>query len=216
MTETLQQAAVTVTLESDCLNGQQCQSMAAGLHDQLAGGGYDECSVLPLDFVFDDWIISARTARKRAAGALNHGYTFSTIDRAAHADEIHEINTSLDQRQGRPMSDGYRSKPVYGVLDRSCERHRVNCYGVFDEAGVLRAYTWIYRCGELALVSQILGHGDHLERGIMFLLLVEAVRREVEYGGFCVYNRHDSGTDGLRQFKEWFRFAPTRVEWVLQ
>ena len=125
------------------------------------------------------------------------------------------INRSLPVRQGRPMSDSYMREQVFGpVGDPVCDRHRVSQYGVFDRDGLLRAYTVVHRSGELALVSQILGHGDHLEDGIMFLLLVETYAAEQPAGGFLVYNRHDSGTDGLRQFKEWFRFAPMSVEWA--
>jgi hypothetical protein len=36
----------------------------------------------------------------------------------------------------------------------------------------------------------------------------------VERDGVVVYNRHDSGTDGLRWFKERVGLEETRVEWL--
>jgi hypothetical protein len=72
------------------------------------------------------------------------------------------------------------------------------------------------RQGDLALVSQILGHADHLEREVMWLLFEHALEREIksDQDGFVVYNRHDSGTDGLRWWKERVGFREARVEWL--
>jgi hypothetical protein len=74
----------------------------------------------------------------------------------------------------------------------------------------LVAYLWLYRAGDLALVSSILGHGNHLANDVMYLLDAGRDRREAEHGGFLVYNRHDSGTDGLRYFKERIGFEETK------
>jgi hypothetical protein len=78
---------------------------------------------------------------------------------------------------------------------------------------LLAAYSWVYRAGDLALVSQILGHADRLADEIMYLLVEGIVAAESELGGFLVYNRYDSGTDGLRFFKDRCGFVPTVVEW---
>ena len=64
----------------------------------------------------------------------------------------------------------------------------------------LVAYLWMYRAGDLALVSQVLGHADHEDFGIMHLLFREALTAEGQIApGVAVYNRWDSGTPGLRQ-----------------
>ena len=47
----------------------------------------------------------------------------------------------------------------------------------------------------------------------MYLLVQGVVDRESLHGGFLVYNRYDSGTDGLRFFKDRCGFERTRVEW---
>jgi hypothetical protein len=87
----------------------------------------------------------------------------------------------------------------------------VSTYGVLRER--LVAYLSMYRCGELALVSQILGHGEHLRDDVMFLLFRESLAREIEQGGYVVYNLHSSGTDGLRYWKERCGFSAMEVTW---
>jgi hypothetical protein len=76
------------------------------------------------------------------------------------------------------------------------------------------AYLWLYRSGELALVSSILGHGGYLRDDIMYLLMKGVIDAEAPHGGFLVYNRHDSGTDGLRYYKDRCGFKETAVEWL--
>jgi hypothetical protein len=126
------------------------------------------------------------------------------------------INTSLARRQGRPMTDSYLQPPdVTPLPDYPCDRHAIRPYGVFH-GDQLRAYLFLYRAGELALVSSILGHGAYLADNIMYLLVAEMLEVESAYGpGTVVYNRHDSGTDGLRFFKERVGFTATEVLWAL-
>lgn len=188
-----------------------CREISSPLLDQLRAGRYDECSVIPLvGYAVEDH----RTARKRAARARRLGYSARLYRPERHVDEVFAINTSLAERQGRPMSAGYLKRPS-STPDPAydCPRHRVTRYGVFDPAGVLVAYSVIVRAGELALVSQILGHGEHLRNDVMFLLVAAVLSGETPTGGFVVYNRHDSGRPGLREFKERLGFRPMAVEW---
>src|SRR4029077_3179108 len=129
-----------------------------------------------------------RTARNRTQTARNLGYQFAHFERADYQDDINEINTSKSHRQGRPMDEAYmRTQTFTPVGKPACDRHRIAQHGVFDRHDTLRAYTVVYRSGGLALVSQILGHGDYLEHGIMQLLLTETYRAEQPYGGALVY-----------------------------
>jgi hypothetical protein len=97
----------------------------------------------------------------------------------------------------------------------ACERHAIRTYGVLSDRGQLVAYLWLYRAGELALVSTILGHGEHEPNDVMYLLFQGAVEKQAHLGGYFVYNRHDSGTDGLRYFKNKLGFKAKEVEWAL-
>jgi hypothetical protein len=201
-----------ICLEVPCHEG--CSDFSGPLFLQLSRGRYDECSVLRLPYTVEEWRDDHRTARKRANRAERLGYRFDEIRREDHSQDIYEINTSLDTRQGRPMTDQYTTPVEFGPLaEYPCPRHRVSTYGVLHD-DTLVAYLWLYRAGDLALVSSILGHGDHLENDVMFLLMQGTITCEVEDGGFLVYNRHDSGTDGLRYYKERCGFTPTDVEWL--
>jgi hypothetical protein len=65
------------------------------------------------------------------------------------------------------------------------------------------------------MVSSILGHAERLRDDIMYLLVTETLRDQSWFGGTAFYNLHNSGTDGLRYFKERLGFRPAEVEWAL-
>ena len=201
---------VQISLELGCCH----ETWAHELFLQLNRDQYRwPMSVLELGD-YDEWLAGARTIRRSSMRAERLGYEFRTFDRADHLDDLYAINTSRERRQGRPMSDGYRERPAFGDERYPCDRHRVTAYGVFTNRHLV-AYTFVYRAGDLALVSTILGHAEHEPDGVMRLLMRGTVHAETPHGGFLVYNRHDSGDgDGLREFKEHVRFAPTRVEWL--
>lgn len=204
-----------IDLEVDC-DYPECAEFAWPLYRQLERGGYDQMAVMPIPIDIAEWRSEHRTARKRADRCERRGYTFTLVRPHERADEIYQINQSMSARQGRPMSAGYQARPsetpdpVY-----PCIRHCVRRYGVEDPNGTLVAYLWLYRSGELALVSQILGHGQHLENEIMYLLwqgMLDCESAQPE--GFIVYNRWDSGEDGLRFFKERAGLTQTPVRWA--
>lgn len=201
-----------------CCRGPDCGGFSSPLFDQLSVGKYDwPASILQLDDI-DAYLAAHRTARKRAAHAERLGYTVARISRADHLDELHAINTSLSERQGRPMADSYRERPSVSRLPvYGCARHRIDEWGVFTADGLLVAYLVLYLSGDMAMISQILGHGDHLARDVMYLLVIGALRDTLANAGplTVFYNRHDSGTDGLRYFKERLGFQPERIEWRL-
>lgn len=191
-----------------------CLAFSEPLHAQLENGPYDECSVLKLTDIMS-WRVDHRTARKRADRCRRLGYRFAPIERHEYVDDIYAINTSLAERQGRPMSAGYLERPSASPDPAyPCDRHRVNPYGVLSGHRLV-AYLWCYRSGDLALVSSILGHGEHLRDDVMYLLMQGTIEHESEQRGFLVYNRHDSGTDGLRYYKERCGFEPAEVAWAL-
>lgn len=210
MTETL--VATRISLEG--ASRPACAELAFPLFTQLREG-YEVCSVLPVTDL-ETWRAEHRTARKRADRAERLGYRFAEIRREERDDDIFEINTSLERRQGRPMSAGYRERTHFLPLpEYPCDRHAIRTYGVLDHRGTLVAYLWLYRAGDLALVSSILGHGEHLANDVMYLLFQGAVERQAHLGGYFVYNRHDSGTEGLRYFKSKLGFERTEVAWAL-
>jgi len=157
-----------------------------------------------------------RTVRRRGhAGpqsrkAHARGYRLRPIDRNAHVDEIHAINTSLAVRQGRPMSGPY-AEPVQHYTPRAYYRY----YGMFDRKDRLWAYCNLGLFGNVALVDQMLGYYNR--DGVMYLLLKEIVCSLIEEGqvDYLVYDMLLGGRAGLREFKRRAGFAPYRVHYQL-
>lgn len=206
--------AVYLELLAGCTDT-ECHAFATPLFRQMDSGRYRWCSVMRLPNTIEDWQLEHRTARKRAWRAERLGYRFAEIARHEYVDDIFDVNTSMKERQGRPMSAAYNLRPSASPDPLySCPRHGIHTYGVLSGRRLV-AYLICYRSGDLALVSTILGHGDYLTDDIMYLLARGFIESELEYGGFAVYNRHDSGTDGLRYFKTRVGFERAEVSWAL-
>lgn len=146
-----------------------------------------------------------------AKRALKRGYLFTEIDRNDYIEDIHEINTSLDSRQGRPMEGHYREKQEYYP---SLAHFRY--YGILNPQGKLVAYANIGKYGNFAAFSQMLGIRNN--DGIMHLLLVEIICRlidehEVDY---VMYDTFFGAQPGLRTFKTILGFKPYRARYSLQ
>lgn len=205
--------AAVISLELGCHGSPLCDEFAGGLYAQLRHG-YEICSAQDVPASAQEWAAQHRTARKRSARCRRLGYTGREIRRHEFTDDVYAINTSMRERQGRPMSRGYRARPSDAPLpEYPCDRHCVRTFGVTLN-GTLYAYSWIYRAGDLVLVSSILGHGDHLQNDVMYELWSTIVSAYQGTGGSFVYNRADSGTEGLRYFKAKLGFQACRVEWL--
>lgn len=204
--------AVAIDLSADHASS-HCQEMSWQLHQQLSNGYTRGASILALPEDFGGYVAARRTARKRATRAARLGYRFTEIERRNHEADIFAINTSAPIRQGRPMSDGYLREQHFSPNPLVCGQHHVYTYGVVS-AGRLVAYLWLYRCGELAMISSILGHADHLADDVMYLLVTETIREQIPLGGTLFYNLHSSGTDGLRFFKERLGLTSAEVAWL--
>jgi hypothetical protein len=220
-----------VRLGIDLSHGESfaCTDFSLPLYQQLNSGKYDVCATMPLPRTREAWEAEHRTARKRAWRAEAKGYYARPFAREVYVGDMYEINNSRPYRQGRPMSEGYREQPTAVPLpDYPCDLHAIRYYGVFwpephgtsgGDGQMVRerlvAYMQVYRAGDLMLVSQSIGHGEHEDYGVMHLLHRHALVAESAFApGVAVYNRFDSGTPGLRQFKSWIGYEETAVEWL--
>lgn len=213
MTAVAAERETVVNLTGDCTQP-HCLDFAWKLHRQLTDGYTRRCSIMPMPTSVDAYLAEHRTMRKRAARAERLGYVFAKIDRQLFTDDVFAINTSTGERQGRPMSPGYLEQPKFSKNPLVCLHHHVWTYGVLRH-GHLVAYLWLYRSGELAMVSSILGHADHLADDVMYLLVSGVIADQIQYGGTLFYNLHSSGTDGLRYFKERIGLRAGDVRWEL-
>jgi hypothetical protein len=170
-------------------------------------------ALLPLENIVDvdDYLADLRTARKRVRRAERAGYTFAEFDPDKRRDELLAIHASLPERQGRPIDPEY--------LDPDAVYTRgpgVEYLGVLHD-GVVVAYGRLDYLGEVGGIGRVMGHGDHLENGVMFLLVarivghVKATRPDVRY---LLYDMFFGAPDGLRAFKTWLGFRPHYVRWT--
>lgn len=210
---------IDIHLEADCGTTPMCGQMADRTHHQLHRPVYERgAAVMEIPADVAGHLALHNTFRKRASRARRLGYEVIEVEPRDHPDEILEINRSLPERQGRVMDKAYwEYEPQLGTLPPViCSRHNSRFYGVFHPGGQMVAYGAIERRGEAVIVSQWLGHGNHLDDGIMYLLMSRVLFDAARDGAkFLFYNRWDSGTDGLRFFKARIGLEEKNVRWML-
>ena len=107
-----------------------------------------------------------------------------------------------------------------------CPLHHDTWWGIFEPRAEYRqgevavdrklvGYIRLRRHGNYALLSKILGHGDHLDDGIMYRLLLAVIewlcaRDELATQGIdhLIYANHNHLPPGLRQWKRKMQFGP--------
>jgi hypothetical protein len=145
--------------------------------------------------------------------------------------DIQDINISKESRQGRQMASSYQRQAhelgqQSNVIVASPVTEMGECFrqmlGVFKHepnrnlATVmvnqrLYGYISLIRYKDLAVYSQIIGHGDYLRDGIMYLLHSYVSGRVWDEVKYIMYGAHTSGTDGLKMWKKRMRFEPYNV-----
>lgn len=154
-------------------------------------------------------------ARKNLKLARKRGYAYEKADGAAVLGDIMEINTSLRERGGRAMDPLYFERSQFEAIVRRMDQVHV----VRSAEGKVVAYALVSNLGELWLIDYVLGHGDHLKRGIMYLLIVSIIEEKLKeakrpsYPHWIMYDTLLGATPGLRQFKTVLGFAPYWVRW---
>lgn len=146
-----------------------------------------------------------------AKRARARGYVFTEIDRNRHIDAIHEINTSIENRQGRPMDKNYQEKKqFFNPL-----RH-FRYYGILNSEGKLVAYANLGLYGNFGAFSQLIGIRNN--DGIMHLLIVEIISQLIEQQSvqYVMYDTFFGAQPGMQMFKKNLGFRPYRAKYSLQ
>jgi hypothetical protein len=147
---------------------------------------------------------------KYSRRAAKEGYVFSEVDRNKYVEDIFTINTSKDERQGRPMLDHYKKKIASYPVDPEYKY-----YGVMKDDKLV-AYMWVALYGEVAIIDGLLGHEDHLKNRIMYLLCTGAASHLItdhKSTRYFMYDTYFGAQEGLKQFKRKLGFVPYRVKW---
>jgi hypothetical protein len=146
-----------------------------------------------------------------AKRARSRGYVLAEIDRNRFIEEIYDINTSLENRQGRPMDAHYREKTT-----RYENLPHFRYYGVFNADGRLVAYANLGLYGNFAGFSHLIGIRNN--DGIMHFLVVEIVSQmiELQLVNYLMYDTFFGAHPGMQSFKKILGFRPYRAKYSLQ
>jgi hypothetical protein len=153
--------------------------------------------------------------KRKSKMALKHKYTYEKLRGIPLIDEVMDINESLSLRQGREMPPIYFDRKAFEkILSESCPAHVVRC-----PMGKIVGYILVPNIGDVWLVDYILGHGDHLKNGIMYLLMNKVIEEKFELAKaegsphWLMYDTLLGAGEGLRYFKGAMGFSPYWVRW---
>ena len=154
-------------------------------------------------------------AKRKLKSATQLKYSYGKMDAISAIDRIMEINGSLPERGGRPMHPLYSDRSKFEMIARAIgNAHVVRC-----PAGKVVAYALVPNIGDLWTFDYVLGHGDHLNAGIMYLLMGNVIQEKFELARttgnptWIMYDTWLGASAGLRQFKAVLGFSPYWVRW---
>jgi hypothetical protein len=158
-----------------------------------------------------DSIKGRNSAEHHARKARSRGYVVAEIDKNDFVDELYEINTSLDSRQGRPMDEAYRQKQARFEPEKNYKY-----FGVLNPAGKLTAYGDVGFYGNFVAFNRLLGLRNN--DGAMHLMVTEIICQMIESRtyGYLMYDTFFGASPGLRTFKTMLGFEPYRAKYSLQ
>lgn len=146
------------------------------------------------------------------------GYEHHHADSRALLDDIFAIRTSSPCRQGKPIPDYFKEYPLKPISTEGlCERHNEEFFGVFLKEKLV-AYCTLRFFGEIAQINHILGHKDHVQNGIMYLLMYGIVRWLTAHKPWLRAINYLYASDihgGLGQFKYNLGFKPEQALTVI-
>ncbi|MCB0400598.1 MAG: hypothetical protein KDD41_00795 [Flavobacteriales bacterium] len=163
-------------------------------------------------------------------GFYSHRFEFKNF-----VPDVVAVNQSMPERQGKKMGDNYflsvddlggapkqfhelttienpeRFRLFMGVFRKEDGRKQ----GEVETGEELVGYITLIREGDMIVYNRIIGHGEHLNDGIMYNLHFYIM--EWLYGNdplaqgvnYVMYASYTSGSEGLRKWKKRLEFEPT-------
>jgi hypothetical protein len=169
-------------------------------------------ALLALDDVadVDAYLATRRTTRRRVRRAERLGYTTGVFEPNERRDELLDIHSSIPERQGRPIDAEYLDPGAVYRTGPDLEYVGVFC------GDRLVAYSELHYAGDIVAMMRVMGHGDHLDGGVMFLLaagIVGHVKDTHPKTRYVFYDMFFGAREGLRSFKAHLGFRPHYVRW---
>lgn len=192
---------------------------------------------------FEKWVKSVKksvgdNAFRNERKANQRGYEVHSFDRRTFVPDIHTINHSMPVRSGRGMKPaytksidelgGYPTQYFSPLLPSNLEYWGIS-FGAFlklpgHKQGEivtnqqLVGYISVRRIGDLILYPQLLGHGDHLNNGIMAQIHFHVLRWLVEEScehsrgaKILMYTAANTVNEGLRTWKKRAGFKACKI-----
>lgn len=156
-----------------------------------------------------------RTNYNRAKNDGMECHIFHGID---YLDQIMEINLSKAERAGRAMGDIYTDKTKV----ESFYKKDPIMFGCFTKEGKLIAYLHLLYVGGQLTLNKILGHGDYLDRGVMYFILGELIRQKEEILDgdiqYIMYGTWNAGvaSEGIHYYKKLCGFRGYRIRYHIE
>lgn len=125
---------------------------------------------------------------------------FHTFDWNSELDNIYEIHTSLEYRQGRRMDDTYLAYPSTLEYTEEESFSVVHLGAFFNDK--LVGYIELYIYGNFAITNRIIGHKEYLSAGIMNGLIAFAVQSGIDKFEYLNYlSMQNCDKNSLSAFK---------------
>jgi len=154
-------------------------------------------------------------AKRKLKSANQRKYLYAKIDAVSAIDQIMEINASRPERGGKPMLPLYLNRSKFElIVGEIGNAHVVKC-----PDGKVVAYALVPNIGDVWTFDYLLGHGDHLNSGVMYLLMAHVIEEKFELAKtagnpkWIMYDTWLGANAGLRQFKAVLGFSPYWVRW---
>jgi len=187
-----------------------------------------------------DGALKARSTRTlgKIRKAEREGYYARPFLVQSHVHDIHAIRTSMPMRSAGPVLDYWLLKPgkiatpatqLHDFGWPTCPMHWIVWWGVFlpepghkqgevETGERLVAFVKMWRMGDIGHYTEIMGHRDHLDKGVMLLLHRAIVRwligGDVPAGRgvkVLLYGALEHGRAGLLTWKKRAGFRPARM-----
>lgn len=166
-----------------------------------------------------DWASHLNKSKKWQLNvAVRLGYyarEINMIERNNHLQDIWEVNTSTANRQGRPMDAHYKKYPSKMTDNaKSCLHHLTRFFVVYSSEGRVVGYVNLHICGNMAAISQLLGHAYHMRKAGIMVLLLQYIIDYLKLIGvrFLTYHHWKGGTEGLQLWKKLMLFEPKYIQ----
>ncbi|WP_293970896.1 hypothetical protein [Sphingomonas sp.] len=187
-----------------------------------------------------DAALKARSTRTlpKIRKAEREGYYARPFLVQCHVHDVHAIRTSMPMRSAGPVLDYWLLKPGHIAEPATelhpfgwptCPMHWIIWWGVFlpepghRQGGVevgerLVAFVKMWRLGDIGHYTEIMGHRDHLDKGVMLMLhraivraLIAAEVPAMRGVRVLLYGALEHGRAGLLTWKKRAGFRPTRM-----